>query len=196
MYGFQQLAVALASGGPARHLDISLMQAAAAVMGPKVMEFAHHGYTPASPNAPAGTYPTKDGWIAITFVRESHFRSCAEAVGRPELADDPRFATFPDRLENLSAVVEALSAATAKKTTAEWMPIFEEHGVLASPIYDFGDWLAAPQVVATQGAPEIAVSDGITSPTPRTPGREPFDRPAPGVGDHTDAVLDEFQEAK
>jgi len=191
LYAFQQVTMALMAGG-GRHIDVSLMQAAAAIMGPKVMEFAHFGETPASPNAPAGSYPTKDGWIAITLVREAHFPAIVEAIGRPDLADDPRHATFASRLERLGPLTDAIAEATRTRTTAEWMSIFAEAGVLASPIQDFGDWLVAPQVAATRGAPEIEVADGIASPAPRTPGRTPFDLPAPEAGRHTEAVLAEF----
>ena len=151
LYAFQAVAMALMAGGQregrARRLDVSLMQSAAAIMGPKVMEFAHHGFTPATPNAPAGSYRTADGWIAITLVREVHFVRMAAAMGRPELSDDPRFATFAARLENLEALVAILSEVLARRTTAEWLAQFAEEGVLASPINDFGDWLAERQVI-------------------------------------------------
>ena len=193
LYAFQQVSMALMAGGPARHVDVSLLQAAAAVMGPKVMEFAHFGHTPATPNAPAGSYQTRDGWVAITLVRDSQFGDIARALGQPELAEDARFLTFPDRLANLPVLTEIMNGLTRTRTTAEWMPVFNDHGVLASPIHDFGDWLAEAQVQATQGAPEVAVGDGITSPAPRTPGRAPFDRPAPEIGADTARVLEEFK---
>ena len=192
LYAYQQVVMALMAGGEARHLDVSLMQSAAAIMGPKVMEFAHFGHTPASPNAPAGSYRTKDGWIAITLVRESHFAAIAKAVGQPGLAEDPRFVSFAKRLDNLDEIKGILNGLTEQKTTAEWVPIFAEHGVLASPIHDFGDWLADAQVVATQGSPEQVVHSDVTAPAPRTPGRVPFDRPSPASGQDTARVLAEF----
>ena len=194
LYAYQQVAMALMAGGEAPHLDVSLMQSAAAVMGPKVMEFAHFGMTPASPNAPAGSYRTSDGWIAVTLVRESHFAAIAKAVGKPELATDPRFDSFDNRLKNLDEIKAILNDLTEQKTTAEWVEIFAEQGVLASPIHDYGDWLADAQVVATQGAPEQIVHGDVTSPPPRTPGRVPFDRPAPASGQDTARVLAEFAE--
>ncbi|MEM6622357.1 MAG: CoA transferase [Pseudomonadota bacterium] len=199
LYAYQQVTMALMAqqtgqrGG--RHIDVSLMQAAAAIMAPKVMEFAHYGETPASPNAPAGSYPTADGWIAITLVREAHFPAIAQAIGRADLADDPKYATFATRLENLAPLMAEISEATRQKTTAEWTGIFEEAGVLASPIHTFGDWLAAPQVVATQGAPLVEVSDGIQSPAPRSPGRAPMEGPAPAIGQHAAAIMEEFSGA-
>lgn len=193
LYAFQQVTMALLGGG-GRHLDVSLMQAAAAIMGPKVMEFAHFGRTPASPNAPAGSYPTKDGWIAITLVRESHFGDIARAIGRPDLAENPDYTTFAARLENLAPLMAEIGEATRLRTTDDWVAIFAKAGVLASPVHSYGDWLAEPQVRETQGAPEITVGDGITSPAPRTPGRVPLDRPAPSIGQHTEAIMAEFGE--
>jgi CoA:oxalate CoA-transferase len=192
LYAFQAVSMALMAGGPARRLDVSLMQSAAAIMGPKVMEFAHHGFTPATPNAPAGSYRTADGWVAITLVRESHFVGMAAAVGRPELSDDPRFATFAARLANLDALVAILSEVLAGRTTADWLAIFAEKGVLASSINDFGDWLAEPHVIESGAAPVTAVGEGAESPTPRTPGRAAFQAPAPAAGADTDRVLAEF----
>ena len=192
LYAFQAVSMALMAGGPARRLDVSLMQSAAAIMGPKVMEFAHHGHTPATPNAPAGSYRTADGWIAVTLVREPQFVSMAAAMGRPELSDDPRFATFAARLQNLDALVAILSTVLARKSTAEWLAIFAENDVLASPINDFGDWLAEPHVIESGAAPVTAVGPGAEAPTPRTPGRAPFLSPAPAAGADTDRVLAEF----
>ena len=192
LYAFQAVGMALMAGGPARRLDVSLMQSAAAIMGPKVMEFAHHGFTPATPNAPAGSYCTADGWIAVTLVRESHFVSIAAAIGRPDLSDDPRFATFAARLQNLDALVAILSEVLAAKTTADWLAVFAERGVLASPINDFGAWLAEPHVIESGAAPVTAVGPGVQSPTPHTPSRAPFVAPAPAAGADTERVLAEF----
>ena len=192
LYAFQAVGMALMAGGPARRLDVSLMQSAAAIMGPKVMEFAHHGHTPATPNAPAGSYRTADGWIAVTLVRETHFVAMAAALGRPELSADPRFATFAARLQNLDALVAILAQVLAQRTTAEWLAVFAEKGVLASPINDFGDWLAEPQAIESGAAPVTPVGPGAEAPTPRTPGRAPFTAPAPAAGADTDRVLAEF----
>ncbi len=196
LYAFQAVSMALMAAGRgerrARRLDVSLMQSAAAIMGPKVMEFAHHGFSPATPNAPAGSYRTADGWIAITLVREQHFVAMAAAMGRPDLSDDPRFATFARRLENLEALVAILSELLAGRTTAEWLELFTEKGVLASPINDFGDWLAEPQVSQSEAAPVVPVGPGLEAPAPRTPGRAPFVAPAAAAGADTDRVLAEF----
>lgn len=193
LYGFQAVAMALMAGGPeARHIDISLMQSAAAIMGPKVMEFAHFGHTPASPNPPAGSYRTSDGWVAITLVKEAGFADLARALGCPDLPDDPRFADFAARLEHLDALVDIMKPILEQKTTDEWVSLFTDHGVLASRINDFGDWLAERQAVETLGAPAMDVLSGVAAPVARTPGRVPFEERCAATGEHTEKVLAEF----
>ena len=198
LYGFQAVVMALWPGArdgsarEARHLDVSLMQAAAAILGPKIMETAHLGAPPALINAPAGTYRTRDGWIAVTLVREAQYRALVEAIGAPELAEDPRFADFPARARNVRALMEAIEARLVKGETADWVATLTGAGVLASPINDFADWLAEPQVEASRAAPRREVLPGATLPVPRSPGGEAPERRAPRLGEHTEAVLREF----
>ena len=193
LYAFQAVSMALYGGvREARHLDVSLMQAAAAIMGPKVMEFAHLGENPLSPNPPAGSFRTADGWIAITVVKEENWRNWAGALGQPDLAEDPKFATFAARGENLTELMEILNEIMLERTTADWIARLTEANVLCSPINDFGMWLAEPQVVGTLGAPVMEVVAGASGPVPRTPGRAPFDVACAGHGDNTERVRAEF----
>jgi crotonobetainyl-CoA:carnitine CoA-transferase CaiB-like acyl-CoA transferase len=194
LYAFQAASMALWPGGEreARHLDVSLMQSAAAILGPKVMEAAHLGQPPTAINPPAGSYRTSDGWIAVTLVREAQFRTWAAEIGEPDLPADPRFDSFASRARNLGPLLEIIAARLAEGTTEEWVARLTAAGLLASRINEFGDWLAEPQVVATEAAPMVAVAPGAVLPVPRTPGQAAPERPAPRIGQHTDAVLREF----
>jgi crotonobetainyl-CoA:carnitine CoA-transferase CaiB-like acyl-CoA transferase len=194
LYAFQTVTMALWPGGPreARHLDVSLMQAAAAMLGPKVLETAFLGGPPEAINAPAGSYRTSDGWIAVTLVREKQFRALARAIGEPDLVRDPRFASFAERSRNLAPLQEIITMRLSERSTEDWVTRFTAAGVLASRINEFGDWLADPQVTATCTAPEVEVVPGTSLPVPRNPGQPALDRPCPGLGEHTEAVLREF----
>jgi crotonobetainyl-CoA:carnitine CoA-transferase CaiB-like acyl-CoA transferase len=99
MYAFQAVSMALWPGTAreARHLDVSLMQSAAAVLGPKVLEAAYLGQPPQAINPPAGSYATSDGWVAVTLVRETQFHALAREIGEPGLPSDPRFDSFASR---------------------------------------------------------------------------------------------------
>ena len=194
LYAFQAASMAVfgpREGRQAREIDISLLQSAAAIQAPKIVEYGILGRMPELLNAPAGTYPTKDGWIAITLVRDSGFPPIAETIGRPELPDDPRFKTFDERRRNLDALIEIIEAELVKDTTAAWVEKFGEAGVLVSPIHDYGDWLADENVQAIEAAPLATLPSGEALPFPRTPGALPLDAVTPQVGEHTHALLAE-----
>lgn len=195
LYAFQAVTMALWPGGgahTARHLDVSLMQSAAAILGPKVMEAAHLGHPPTAINAPAGSYRTVDGWIAVTLVRESQFRAWAAEIGEPDLPADPRYDNFVNRSRNLASLLEIIAARMAEATTDEWVARLTRAGLLASRINEFGDWLSEPQVTATEAAPLTELAAGAALPVPRTPGHDGPARPAPAFGEHTQAVLRAF----
>ena len=63
-------------------------------------------------SAPYNAFPTADGWVAIHVVTEAHWKNLTKAMGREELADDPRFATNAARAENLEATDELVAAWT------------------------------------------------------------------------------------
>lgn len=193
LYAFQTLSMALMDGHEeARHLDVSLMQSAAAVMGPKVMEFAHLGENPLSPNPPAGSFRTADGWIAVTVVKEENWVNWARVLDRPDLPTEPRFASFAERGRHLPELLEIINPIFLTRTTADWMARLTEANVLCSPINNFGQWLADEHVQATQGAPATEVVSGAEGPVPRTPGRVPYPIGCAAHGGDNDRVLAEF----
>lgn len=194
LFAFQAVAMALWPGGAreARHLDVSLMQSAAAILGPKVLEAAWLGLPPQAINPPAGSYATRDGWIAVTLVREEEFRALAREIGEPGLPAEPRFETFAARSRNLPPLLEIVAARMAERTTDEWVARLTGAGLLASRINEFTDWLAEPQVAAAGAAPPTEVLPETFLPVPHNPGQPEPGRPCPAFGEHTDAVLREF----
>ena len=197
LYAFQAAATALyARRGEGRRIDVSLMQGAAALLAPKLVEAALEGAAPRPPNPPAGAYRTSDGWIAVTLVRESHYAELCAALGRPELATDPRFDTGTKRADRLDELTALVAAAIAERTTAEWLATMGAAGVLCSPINAPSEWLADEHVRAAAAAPAFD-QPGIGSvPVPRLPGlpaaaHANLAAPAPHIGEHTEAVLAE-----
>lgn len=194
LYAFQCATMAL-WGDPtsreARHLDISLMQSAAALQGPKILEYGIVGHMPEKLNSPAGSYPTADGWFAVTLVHESSWPAICKAIGRDDLCADPRFGSFLDRAKNNTVLTELLDEIFREHSTKHWVDILTTEGVLASPVNDYGDWLDDPQTRATRGAPLSAVTGSVSAAVPRTPGCVPFDRLSPRLGEHSRKILDE-----
>ncbi len=196
VYGFQAVAAALFARereAEGRYLDISLMQGTAAFLAPKIVEYhAEHG-NPRVLNAPAGSYRTKDGWIAITLVKEHHFERLCRAMERPDILDDPRFKSFETRSHHADAIRDLVAEVIPGRTTADWIARFAEFEVLASAIADFGDWLADPQVAETQAAPLVDQPGMGTVHIPAIPGTDPEGSPvSPSVGQHGRAILGEL----
>ncbi|HET7876197.1 MAG TPA: CoA transferase [Methylomirabilota bacterium] len=143
---------------------------------------------------PYQAFRAKDDWIFVAVWVDRLWRPFCEAVGRPDLADDPRFATRADRMANrkeLSAILEQLFA---RRTVAQWMEALERADVLCSPVNDYPALVRDPQVLATgmiteQEHPRVGRFKTIGTPVrfEKTPGT--IRRPAPALGEHTREVL-------
>ena len=197
LYAFQALAAALAARpfeAQGRHIDVSLMHATGAFMAMKLIEERLEGGPAPKLNAPAGSYRTSDGWIAITLTKEAHFPTICNALGVPKLVGDPRFVDFARRSANLAALLPLLQEPLLARSTAQWLAVFQAADVLASGIHDFASWPLDPQVLAT-GVVVEAAPDGVTSvPWVRVPGAlHPAAGDArlhwPDVGEHSATVL-------
>jgi len=199
LYAYQALASALYArldSAEGRHIDVSLMQSAAAIQSAKIAEYALAGGAPRVLNAPAGTYATRDGWIAITLVNEEHWAAICHGLELPELTEDPRFANFELRATNVAELMAILDERVRARTTSEWCTRLTQAGALCNAIHDFGDWLDHPQVRVTDAAPTTSHPRVGDIPTPTIPGMPPFpvgdDRNfAPAVGEHGAGILRE-----
>lgn len=192
LYAFQAATMALwgkAKGSGARHLDISLMQAATHVQAPNILEWDYVGGPPGLLNPPAGNYRTQDGYIAVTTVNEAQSHGIFRAIGRSDMIADARFATVAERKANVPALRQAMDAALAAHTTAHWVEAFAREGALASAIHSYGDWLADPHARAADMAPAYRLRDGRSARLPRMPGQPANPQPVPGVGEHSRQVL-------
>jgi len=74
-------------------------------------------------------YRTARGWIAIAAVADAHFRALAQAVGRPELAGDPRFATAGARRRNAIQLASILEGLFTQRKAAQWFVSLDAAGV-------------------------------------------------------------------
>lgn len=199
LYAYQALATALhgrAGEEEGRHIDISLMQSAAAIQAAKVSEYALADGAPRVLNAPAGTYRTSDGWIAITLVNDAHWTAICEGLELSHLLEDARFTDFEKRAEYLPALVETLNDRLQTRTTSEWCVRLNEAGGLCNAIHDFGDWLDHSHVRAVDAAPLVEQPRVGSIPTPLIPGMMPLGADdsrqiAPAIGEHGREILRE-----
>ena len=200
LYAAQAVGVALYARerhSKGRRLEFSLTQSAAAILGHKLAEHVLEGGKPRALNVPTGAYRTSDnGWIMVALIREEDFARLAAALGRPDLASDPRFASFAARAENTAAVTGIVRERFAADTTAHWLGRLREADILADRINGFDEWLADPHVVATGGAVALPQPGMGLFHAARTPGvsaeTDAAMPPAPAIGEHGREILAEL----
>jgi len=139
---------------------------------------------------------TNDGWLFIMCNKEKFWGVLAEAVGKPEWATDPEYATFAARLKNREQVTAELDAVLSTATTAEWLARLGGK-VPVAPVYDVQQALENPFVVEQQRVvdfqhPKHGKIRGVASPVRIDNGMALPTRAAPNLGEDTDALLEEL----
>jgi len=105
--------------------------------------------------APVQTFPTADGWIFVMCMTEKFWTALTDALGRPDLRADARFATNAARAANRDALSETLDAEFRKETTEAWLARLS--GLLpVGPVYDLKDALDNPFVERIGMVREVA----------------------------------------
>jgi crotonobetainyl-CoA:carnitine CoA-transferase CaiB-like acyl-CoA transferase len=180
--------------GVGRRIAVSLAECGAAILGYKLAEHVLEHGAPRVLNNPTGAYRTSDGsWVMIALIREEQFGRLVGALGRPDLAEDPRFATFATRAANAEPIFAELRALIAAETTASCLAKLRTADILADRINGFDDWLADPHIMATGGAVTVTPHGMPEFKVPRTPGISPEAdvalSPAPRPGEHGREIL-------
>ena len=184
-----------ASGAAPRRrvLDVSLHQASAALLGFNVAEWGHLGRAPGALNTPSGAYQANDGrWVMFGLLREPDFVTLCQVLELPDLSQDPRFATFPQRAQHREALLPLIRAAFMRQPSAYWLPRFHAARMLCDQVNTPLDWLADAHVQATGAAVPLDQPGLGPLPFPALPGLGPWSVAAPDLGEHTAEVLREF----
>jgi crotonobetainyl-CoA:carnitine CoA-transferase CaiB-like acyl-CoA transferase len=144
---------------------------------------------------PTNTYLCADGkYVIIGGNGDSIYQRLMRAIGRPEMAEDPRFATNAKRVENEKEIDEAILAWTRARSSADALAALREAGVPNGPIYSVADMMADPHFSARGMFEQVQVGGkplkipAIPPILGETPGRT--DAPGPALGAHTDEVLE------
>lgn len=182
-------------------VDLSLFEPLFSILGPAATAYAADGSVPKRSGnwgdvaAPRSVYRCADGGhVAMSATMQSMWEKLAEAIGRPELVDDLRFLTNPDRVRNRAELEEIVGRFFAGRTVAENLSHFEERGVTVGPICDIRDLMEHPyilgrEVIETYGDPDFGELP-MHAPFPRLSDTPATVRaPAPALGEHTDDIL-------
>lgn len=192
---FSILAALHARGG--HTLDVSLWETALSFVSYHLLGTLETGKVPSGQGtafhaiAPYQVFPSEEGGLMITAANDGLFRRLVEALGAPELADDPRFATNPDRVANREALADALSDLLRRDTRAAWLEKLGAVGVPAAPVQDMSGVAADPQLEAI-GILQRRGGFTTVGPAFSIDGERPeYASPPPPLGAHTAEVLAE-----
>lgn len=190
--------------GKGQMVDVALLDSAMSMLMTAIPEqlllgrtMTRHGnrdrYT-----APANTFPTRDGaWVHFAAVGEPMFRALAEAMGAPELCQDPRFRANPTRLEHADALEARVGAWTSTLDAAELIGILQGIGLPCARVARISDLVADEQLAARGGIVTMqhpkagsVPMQGFAVRFADSPMR--LRHPPPLLGQHTEEVLAEW----
>ena len=189
--------------GVGQRIDTSLFEGAFALSIWETAELWATGVAPGKLgsahriSAPYQALRTRDGHLVVGGNNQKLWQRLCDVLGRPELAEDPRFADNAARMAHRPELVAELEAALAAGDTAHWVEALLEAGVPAGPIHDYAQAVADPHTLARDMVvemehPEAGTVYGLGIPVKlsETPGS--IRRPAPLLGQHTDEILGEL----
>jgi len=188
--------------GEGTTVDISLYETALAYIGYHLVGYLADGTVPRGQGtvfpmvAPYQVIPTRDGELMIAGGNDRLFAAVCEVVGLPELRDDERFRTNPDRVRNRAELIATLSERLATRDTSDWHDAFLRAGVPVAPVADVEDVVRAEQTAALEILQPLAHANIPGLRLPALPLSFASERarhrtPPPLVGEHTAEILRE-----
>ena len=190
------------STGRGQHVRVAMLDAVASLLTYNTGIYFASGESPTRRGndhpsvAPYQTLRARDGWINLGVANDSLWARYCAAVERPDLRDDPRFATAPARVEHRQALIPIIEALTAARTVREWMDLLGAAGVPCGRIRNVAEVCTNPQLVErgkvverphpTAGAVRMIGQPIELSDTPAR-----IETAPPLLGEQTDDVLRE-----
>jgi crotonobetainyl-CoA:carnitine CoA-transferase CaiB-like acyl-CoA transferase len=160
--------------GEGQHLEASLMASAMSGMVNQTSAYAAGGVIPfrmgnSHPSLfPYEPLPTGDGELIVTAGNNAQFRKLCDAIGAPELPDDPRFSTNPGRTANRAELKPLLAEKLAARSAADWFEVLISAGVPCGPINTVDKGIEFAQKIGLDPI-VTAGSGGRTRPVMRHP---------------------------
>jgi crotonobetainyl-CoA:carnitine CoA-transferase CaiB-like acyl-CoA transferase len=187
--------------GRGQVIDLTLLEAMFSVLGPEAAIYRQTGAVKArtgsgsNTSAPRNVYRCEDGdYVALSASTETMARRVFKTIGRPDMIADERFSCNVVRIKNRALVDEAIGGWFAARTRDEALNVMREAGVTVGPVYTIADALRDAHfrerevVVEAEDAELGAVP--MHNIVPRlSESAGTWRRPAPRLGEHTDAVL-------
>jgi crotonobetainyl-CoA:carnitine CoA-transferase CaiB-like acyl-CoA transferase len=195
--------------GEGAFLDVSLLESTISAMGWPVSNYLTAGVEPKPMGnenmtaAPSGAFRTGEGLLNIAANEQVQYVSLCEAIGRPDLAYDERFADRESRKRNRYKLRALIEKELARAPAKEWEERLNKVGVPAGRVLTLPEALAEPQVTERKMTTGLDQVPGLDRPLtvvrggflvdgePPRPGRPP-----PRLGEHTAEILAEARRRK
>jgi len=203
MYATTAILAALherARTGLGQSIEVPLFDSQVAWLANQNMNYLVGGDVPgrmgtAHPNiVPYQAFPTADGHIMIAVGNDRQFATCMRCCRVPGLADDARFHTNQDRLQNREALVSLMTQALALQNSGDWLRELTDAGVPCSPINDLGQvfsgvYAAERELVQNLEHPYSDKLPTVANPVQFSTSPVCYERAPPLLGEHTNEVL-------
>ncbi|WP_306017048.1 CaiB/BaiF CoA-transferase family protein [Oceanicaulis sp. MMSF_3324] len=194
--------IARSKGQGGQHIDMALFDVQAAMLANQAANYFVSGRAPgrsgnAHPNiVPYQDFPTADGRLAVAVGNDGQFNAFARALGRPEWADDSRFARNADRVANREILIAEITVTLATEGVDHWIAALHEAGVPCGPIQQLDQVFSHEQARARELAFSLPMSGVGDAPMIANPMRlsetgPQYHRAPPRFAEHTQEVLHE-----
>jgi crotonobetainyl-CoA:carnitine CoA-transferase CaiB-like acyl-CoA transferase len=197
-----------ANGGNGQFVDVALYEAVFGVMESLIPEFTAFGHVRERTGAslpgivPSNTYLCRDGlYVIIAGNSDSIYRRLMHAIGRGDLAEDPRLAQNDGRAQNTALIDDAIGVWTRQHDLDTVLALLNRADVPSARIYTAADIAKDPQFQARDMIQSYPLPDGMSASFPgivpklsETPGSIRW--LGPKLGEHTDQVLESIGIAK
>ena len=143
-------------------------------------------------------FRTKDGYLCAMIYTDKHWRNFFRALGREaEFDRDPRYASMTTRTQHIEAIYGELAELLLTRTREEWLRLFAEADVPATPLHDLDSLLKDPHLAATgffgtESHPSEGELRSMAYPSTWSASQPGTTRPVPRVGEHSEEILREI----
>lgn len=186
--------------GEGQYIDLALLDVQVSWLANQGLNYLVSGKCPVRtgarhPNlAPYETFPTSDGWVIIAIGNDGQFQRFCLEIGQPELANDARFRTNPDRVAHQAELGELLAKITVTRTSEQWIRMLARISVPCGPINTIAEVFQEPQVKARGMHIELdhplgGKVPGIANPIRYSRTQVAYEKAPPLLGEDTDEVL-------